>query len=243
MSIFNWIRAVAAAELSPGCKAFCLELIPHLNSKTLETHLSVSRIASKVTAALPSVRVYRRQLRAAGLLRSGEGWRLIYPQGGICRDPGGISTDPGGDPHRSQRGISTDPKRGSPQIPPSYKGTSAFFSTSRSTNNSCWDITSFAPTRPEINDRAQRSDVDVNSWLKVSKQSRLPVVSLGSMCLALPLCGGGGELLDALLSTPDPNLRRHRRRLANVQGSGKPRRSTQPNNASRPGGDTRTKRG
>ena len=39
MSIFNWIRAVAAAELSPGCKAFCLELIPHLNSKTLETHL------------------------------------------------------------------------------------------------------------------------------------------------------------------------------------------------------------
>lgn len=238
MSIFNWIRAVAAAELSPGCKAFCLELIPHLNSKTLETHLSVSRIADKVTAALPSVRVYRRQLRAAGLLRSGEGWRLIYPQGGISTDPGGISTDPGGDPHRSQRGISTDPKRGSPQIPPSYKGTSTFFSTSLSTNNSCWDITSLRPNRrPEINGRAQRSDVDVNSWLREWHQNKgqdFPWSRWAQCVLPYLSAEEGGELLDALLSTPDPNLRYAIAIVSRMcKGSSKPRRSTQPNNACR----------
>jgi hypothetical protein len=118
MSIFNWIRAVAAAELSPGCKAFCLELIPHLNSKTLETHLSVSRIADKVTAALPSVRVYRRQLRAAGLLRSGEGWT----------DPkGGSPQIPKGDLHRSPLHIKVLLPFFLPLFLPTAVGTSPLF--------------------------------------------------------------------------------------------------------------------
>ena len=136
MTILHWIRAAANAKLTPGCKAFCLELVPQMSSSTLSSHFSTSRMASKVSAALPSVKVYRKQLVREGLLRSGKGWQLTLPEEekksltGICGDTKKVSVEISENLSRytqgSQKGIAGDPKKVSPQIPVLYKGTSAF---------------------------------------------------------------------------------------------------------------------
>ena len=91
-TILHWIRAVAKAPLSAGCKGFCLELIPNMNSSSLSSNFSTGRMASKVSAAPNSVKVYRAQLQKAGLLKKGQGWHLAIP-GAEEEDAKGVYTD------------------------------------------------------------------------------------------------------------------------------------------------------
>ena len=114
-TILHWIRAVANAPLSAGCKGFCLELIPQMNSSSLSSSFSTGRMASKVSAAPNSVKVYRAQLQKAGLLKMGQGWHLAIP-GEEEEKPKGVYTDipenSSSDTHIYQRGISPYTKGG-----------------------------------------------------------------------------------------------------------------------------------
>ena len=229
--IFEWIRAAATADMSAGCAQFCLQLITVVDSKTLKTSLTVYQVSKRVTAQESTVKKYRRELKEMGLLGKGRGWILTVegePLHSVHRDTQGIPTAP----VTNEQCPQVYPKV-YPQQPSNY-----YRSTSLSTNNSCWDITSLRPNQqPEINGRAQRSDVDVSSWLREWHQNKgqdFPWSRWAQCVLPYLSAEEGGELLDALLATPDPNLRYAIAIVSRMcKGSSKPRRSTQPNNASR----------
>jgi hypothetical protein len=75
-SIFHWIRQVAQSDLSHGCKAFCLELVPLVDTQSLTCTRSVAWVAGRTTFALSSVKTYRRRLKSRGLLAPGALWLL-----------------------------------------------------------------------------------------------------------------------------------------------------------------------
>tara|TARA_R100000951_G_C2607095_1_gene170011 strand:- start:50 stop:877 length:828 start_codon:yes stop_codon:yes gene_type:complete len=227
MTILHWIRAAANANLTPGCKAFCLELVPQMSSSTLSSHFSTSRMASKVSAALPSVKVYRRQLIREGLLRSGKGWELTLPGEekksltGICGDTKRVSVEISENVSRytqgSQKGISGDPKKVSPQIPVLYKGTSAFFSASYSTENKLYKADSIPSLddlspehRPDIGDRIFNPEVSLDLWFnkwRSVKGADFPWKGWALRVLPYLEEKERERLMDALLSSSKPNLK------------------------------------
>lgn len=227
MTILHWIRAAARANLTPGCKGFCLELVPLMNSHTLSSDFSTSRMASKVTAALPSVKVYRRQLVREGLLRSGKGWHLTLPDGekktskGICGDPKKGSVEIPEEVSRdlwgSQKGITGDPKKGSVEIPVLYNGTSTFFSASSSTDNKVYKAEPLPSLddlslehRPDIGDRTFNPDVSLDSWFnrwRSVKGADFPWRGWAMRVLPYLQEMEREKLLNALLSSQKPNLK------------------------------------
>ena len=105
--IFAWIRAVARADLPPGCKGFCLELIPLLDSKTCSSSRSISSTAERVSASARSVKRFRRLLSDRGLIERGEGWILCL-DGGVTRTREQVSpVSPGGCHPCHRRGVTS----------------------------------------------------------------------------------------------------------------------------------------
>ena len=249
MTILHWVRAVAKTDLSPGCKGFCLELIPHMNSSQLSADFSTKRMSQKVSAAHNTVKVYRRQLVKSGLLKSGRGWRLTIPkrdphrsQKGIARDPQKGSTqilsEKQGDPHRSPKGIATDPKRGSLEIPPLYNSTSTSYSTSYSTLTTGEDDGCDSPPiklkisdlalrlRPEVGDRLPVHTFSHEKWVKryeAVRGSKWRWTGWSGVVLPYLNADEREHLLGAMCGTNKPNLN-YAVAVANRLMSGEPMR-------------------
>lgn len=220
-TILHWIRAVANAPLSPGCKGFCLELIPQMNSSSLSSNFSTGRMASKVSAAPNSVKVYRAQLQKAGLLKKGQGWHLQIPGGEEEEEkaPKGvyphIPENPSSHTHIYQDGIPTYTKGVYPHIPPLYKGTSTSVSTSVPTNTNIPSVDERLlrirkAHRPDVGERTYDASLEVGHWLrqwKEAKGRRFPWSNWAGAVLPYLREAEREELLDTLLSIQNPNLR------------------------------------
>ena len=244
-TILHWIRAVAKAPLSAGCKGFCLELIPNMNSSSLSSNFSTGRMASKVSAAPNSVKVYRAQLQKAGLLKMGQGWHLAIP-GAEEEDAKGVYTDipenPSSHTHIYQDGISPYTKGVYPHIPPLYNSTSTSVSTSVPTNNNIQPMDERLKRirkahRPNVGQRTYDSSLEIGYWLKQWKEAKGRSFPWGNWAGAvLPYLKEAEreELLDTLLSIQNPNLRyasaivtRMCSGAAQPQTNGKPARAGQ----------------
>ena len=211
--IFAWIRAVAEADLSPGLSKFCLQLIPLIDSKSLMSPRSIASTASKVSAAVSSLKTYRRTLKHHGLIANHPGWYLTLP----CIVTGTCTGDQLY-PQRYTSCICGGTPLVSPQIPPLYNGTSTSPSTSPSTNDQCWEkeevktreLSSLHTAhRPDVHGRSPTHPVRHQAWLdtwRASKGKDWPWPGWTEAVLPYLTEPEREELLGAALSTDSCNL-------------------------------------
>ena len=218
--IFAWIRAVARAELPPGCKGFCLELIPLLDTKTCSSSRSIASTAERVSASSRSIKRFRRLLSDRGLIERGEGWILCL-EGGVTSVTPVSSVSP---EHVSRchpchhGGVTSVTEVVSPVSPALYNGTSASPSTSPSTNDQCWEkeevktreLSSLHTShRPDVNGRSPTHPVRHQAWLdqwSASKGKEWPWPGWTEAVLPYLTEPEREELLGSALSTDNPNL-------------------------------------
>jgi len=213
-TILHWIRAVANAPLSPGCKGFCLELIPQMNSSSLSSNFSTGRMASKVSATPSTVKTYRHQLQQAGLLKQGSGWTLAIPG-----EEEMVDTH---QPENMNRLTHINHNGGYPSTtmvdthqPRLYKGTSTSVSTSVSANTNIESVDERLlrirkAHRPDVGQRSYDASLEVGHWLrqwKEAKGRRFPWSNWAGAVLPYLREAEREELLDTLLSIQNPNLR------------------------------------
>ena len=240
-TILHWIRAVANAPLSAGCKGFCLELIPQMNSSSLSSNFSTGRMASKVTATPSTVKTYRHQLQKAGLLKQGSGWTLAIPG-----EEEVVDTH---QPENMNRLTTINHNGGYPSTvmvdthqPRIYKGTSTSVSTSVPTNNNIQPMDERLKRirqahRPNVGQRTYDSSLEIGYWLKQWKEAKgrsFPWSNWAGAVLPYLKEAEREELLDTLLSIQNPNLRyataivtRMCSGAAQPQTNGKPARAGQ----------------
>lgn len=170
-TIFTFIRSIASSDiLTLACKGFVLELIPHVDSKTLTSWLSVKGASDKTGRSLASVKRYRRELIRSGHLDPSEGWTF---KGGSNMNPeqlSGFKYDPRG-------GSDMTPGGGSDLTPPLYKGNTANKTANHTANESMTgsgldQIDS--RFRPDTKDRTPDNPFDADAfsrqWFKVRGQ-------------------------------------------------------------------------
>lgn len=151
-TVFKFIKAIASNDrMTLACKGFILEMLPFIDSKTLQSWLSVKGAADKTGRSLASVKRYRREMLQIGVLTQTEGWVF---KGGSNMNPeqlSGFRSDPLG-------GSNMTPGGGSDLTPPSYKGITA----NNTANNTAIegkqtgsaDLDSIQPRfRPDMKDR------------------------------------------------------------------------------------------
>ena len=207
--IFEWIRAVAAAPLSAGCHQFCLQLIPLVDSRTLRSSLSIQQVSRRVTAQPDTIKKYRRQLKAEGLLSDGRGWQLALSTESLssgCTDTPGVHTDTGTLDQCPQRHpkVSTE----TPSI--YYRSTSLSASLINEGTHPSASIEQLVKKqRPDVQDREPCHEVDVLGFMerwRLHKGSKWPWPFWAEAVLPYLSQDEAEELLGALLATADPNL-------------------------------------
>ena len=242
--IFAWIRAVARADLPPGCKGFCLELIPLLDSKTCSSSRSIASTAERVSASSRSIKRFRRLLSDRGLIERGEGWILCLEGGVTSVTPvSPVSPEHVSRCHqRHHGGVTSVTEVVSPVSPALYNGTSASLSTSLSTNDQCWEkeevktreLTSLHTShRPDVNGRSPTHPVSHQAWLdqwSASKGKEWPWPGWTEAVLPYLTIPEREELLSSALSTDNPNLG-YLKAIVERLCSGKPR-AARPSSAS-----------
>ena len=122
-TVFEWIRAASSAEMTDGCRAFCLQLIPLVDSKTLRCSLPIYQVSTRVSAKMGTIKKYRRQLKALGLIDKGQGWELTVNGERLtsgCTDTQGVHTDTG----TSEQWTQGHPKVSTQPPPIYYRSTS-----------------------------------------------------------------------------------------------------------------------
>ena len=207
--IFEWIRAAASAPLSAGCHQFCLQLIPLVDSRTLRSSLSIQQIARRVTAQPDTLKKYRRQLKAEGLLSDGRGWQLSLSTESLssgCTDTPGVHTDTGTVEQCPQRHpkVSTE----TPSIYYRSTSLSASLINERETPSASLDQL-VKKQRPDVQERTPCHEVDVLAFMerwRLQKGSKWPWPFWAEAVLPYLSTDESEELLGALLATPDPNL-------------------------------------
>lgn len=169
--IFKFIKSIASSDiLTLACKGFVLELIPHIDSKTLTSWLSVKGAVTKTGRSLASVKRYRRELIKSGHLDPAEGWTF---KGGSNMTPEQLS----GFKYEPPPGSDMTPPGGSDMTPPLYKGTTANITANitanESMNGSALDLID-PRFRPDIKDRTPVNTFDPDAfsrqWFKVRGQ-------------------------------------------------------------------------
>lgn len=211
-TVFEWIRAASSAEMTDGCRAFCLQLIPLVDSKTLKCSLPIYQVSTRVSAKMDTIKKYRRQLKALGLIDKGQGWELTVNGERLtsgCTDTQGVHTDTG----TSEQWTQGHPKVSTQPPPIYYRSTSLSTSDMHAERASDFRIGDLAilrdKHRPDIKDRPVDLEVNVGAWLSEWRHTTgkdFPWTRWAASVLPYLSEGERDELFDALNATPDTNL-------------------------------------
>ena len=208
-AVFNWIRAVSKAEMSDGCRAFCLQLIPLVDSSELVVNRrSLYDIAREVSAAESSIKRYKRTLKELGLLMPSSRWELAINGEKASEPKSSITTDTRTADQYQQR----YPEVSAEQPSIYYRSTS--LSTrerdSLSRPNQTFSLENLTRSiRPDVGDRVADLSADILSFERawsINRGKDWPWPKWSTIVLPYLTREEREELLRELLKSPNPNL-------------------------------------